>query len=43
MRLGYWFGVAMLVMIIVHVPVLMRERFVKMFVLMPLGEMEPKP
>lgn len=43
MRLGYMTVMMMLVMFVVHMPVFVRERFVKMFVLMPFGEMQPKP
>ena len=43
MRLGYRTVVVMLVMSVVNVTVLMRKRLVKMFMLMPFGEMEPKP
>ena len=42
-RLGYGPVVAVLVMIVMDMPVFVRERFVNMFVLMPLGEMQPKP
>jgi hypothetical protein len=43
MRLDYWSGVPMLVMIIVHMPALMQESLVKMFVLLFFGEMQPEP
>lgn len=47
MPMGVWLGygpvVAVLVMIVMDMPVLVRERFVNMFVLMPFGEMQPKP
>ena len=42
-RLGDWSVVVMLVMFVVDMPVLVRERFMKMFVLVPFGEMQPKP
>jgi len=41
-RLGDWSVVVMLVMFVVDMPVLVRERFMKMFVLVPFGEMQPK-
>ena len=40
-RPGYGAVVLMLVMIVVDMAVLVRERFVRMFVLMPFGEMKP--
>jgi len=47
MPMGVWLGcgpvVAMLVMVVMDMPVLVRERFVRMFVLMSFGEMQPKP
>jgi len=39
MRLGHRAVMVMLVMLVMHVPVFVRERFVRMFVLMPFGEM----
>ena len=41
-RFSYWPVVVVLVMIVVDMPVFVRKRFVKMFVLMPFGKMQPK-
>ena len=42
-RFSYWPVVVVLVMIVVDMPVFVRKRFVKMFVFMPFGKMQPKP
>ena len=42
-RFGNPAVVVMLVMSVVNVTVLVRKRFVQMFVLVPFGEMEPQP
>jgi len=42
-RLRHGTPVVMLVVIVVDMPVLVRERLVKMSVLVPFGEMQPKP
>ena len=43
MRFCDWSVVEVSVVFVVHVPMLMRERVVKMFVLMSFGEMQPEP
>src|SRR3954447_7229591 len=42
-RFGHRSVVVMLVVIIVDMPVFVRERLMKMLVLMPFGEMQPQP
>ena len=42
-RLGYGAVMMMLMVIVVNMTVLVRECLVKMFMLVPVGEMEPQP
>ena len=42
-RLGYGTIVMMLMVIVVDMTMLMRQRLVRMFMLVPFGEVEPQP